>query len=191
MEQDQNITPNAPTGNDRGEEIPVKVISDVDRIAEHDNRPESEEVERIENALDQLVRLKAEFENYKKRTDRERGSFAEEGQRKIIASLLPVLDDFDHFFKLHEEDDQKIVAGVHLIKNKLYSALETSGLKKFAERGDCFNPELHEAVLVEETGAEFDGKITEVWQPGYAYSGKTLRVAKVKVGKAATENGTE
>ena len=185
MEQNNIKKSDLEASENNSENIPVKIITDgIDADTEKEKTTISNE-DNAESYLEQLKRLQAEFTNFKRRIDRERSDFAEAGRRGFVKSLLPVLDDFDHFFVNHADENNEVVAGVKLIKNKLMSTLESAGLEQFGRKGENFNPELHEAILVEESESELNNKIIEIWQPGYSFSGKLLRAAKVKVGRVS------
>lgn len=124
--------------------------------------------------LELLQRLQAEFENYRKRTEREKEEWISKAAEGITASFLPVLDSFELALK-HNKDE-----GIKMIYSQLYSILEKEGLSKINAEGE-FNPELHEALMQEE-GNE-DNKIIEELQRGYMLNGKVIRPSKVKISK--------
>ncbi|MBN1998339.1 nucleotide exchange factor GrpE [candidate division KSB1 bacterium] len=134
--------------------------------------------------LDQYQRLQAEFINYRKRVEEQWAKQREEGVQSVLALLLPVLDDFNLFFGHHKNDkDQTVIIGVKMIYEKMMSSLTALGLTK-VDTDSLFNPEYHEAVVVENKQGVPSGKILDVWQPGYSYKQKLLRPAKVKVAEA-------
>lgn len=136
------------------------------------------EKRKIENKeqeyLDQLQRLQAEFDNYRKRIEKEKEEYCKFSNQELIIKLLDILDDFELALK-HIEDD-----GVEMIYSKLYSLLEKEGLGKIKVNGE-FNPEVHEALIIEE-GKE-DNKIIEELQRGYILNNKVIRPSKVKISK--------
>ncbi|MBN2411992.1 nucleotide exchange factor GrpE [candidate division KSB1 bacterium] len=132
--------------------------------------------------LDQLQRLQAEFINYKKRVERQQKEWHEYAIRGVITELLPVVDDFDYLFQHNEEQNEELpLEGVKLIYNKLINCLKKLGLENIKTQNEIFDPELHEAVKVEQIENAEHGEILDVWQRGYTFRGKLLRPAKVKV----------
>ncbi len=124
--------------------------------------------------LNALQRLQAEFDNYRKRTDKERVEIIKNAEESLVAELLGVLDNFELSLKYTKDD------GVKMIYSELYSILEKHGLKPIDV--NCkFDPKIHEA-LIKETGEE-DGVIIEELQKGYMLNDKVIRISKVKVSK--------
>lgn len=137
---------------------------------------------------DALQRLQADFENYKKRCDREKASLRKYANAELIKSLLPTLDSFELALK-NNGDHEKFVKGVEMIYAQLYSMLEELGLKKIGAEGMQFDPYAHEALLQVES--EKDGIVLEELQKGYMFDDAVIRHSKVKVGKkrdAGNEN---
>jgi molecular chaperone GrpE len=134
---------------------------------------------------DRHLRLYAEFENYKRRNQREKLDLMETAGRKTMMALLPVLDDFDRAQKQAESDEatkQVWDSGVGLIVKKLYKSLEGQGLKPMASTGEAFDADLHEAIT-EIPHPEMAGKVVDTTEKGYYLNGKIVRHAKVVVGK--------
>ncbi len=138
----------------------------------------------LTEARDKYLRLAAEFENYKRRTSRERIELTQTAGRDIIQSLLDVLDDSERATKNMEttEDTEQIKQGVMLVFNKLKNTLQNRGLKAMESQGTDFDPELHEAVT-EVPMPDQAGKVVDVVMPGYYLNDKLIRHAKVIVGK--------
>ncbi|MBC7186111.1 MAG: nucleotide exchange factor GrpE [Calditrichaeota bacterium] len=166
----------------REEIIPVQIVG-----GEREPSAEQKPAEAAATYLDQLRRTQADFINYKRRVERERADFAAEGRREVLRALLPVLDDFDSVLAYHGQEQGPAAMGLRQVAEKLRRVLADSGLQRFGEVGERFDPELHEAVATEPCSPELDGLLLEVWQPGYRVDGKVLRAAKVKVGRAARE----
>lgn len=145
------------------------------------------EKEKAEDYLDRWRRERAEFSNYKKRSEKEKEELVKLANALLVAKILPILDDFDRGAATlpTELRDMTWLDGVFLIQRKLQLALEQEGLVAFGEVGDKFDPNLHEAVLHEETGEQKDGHITAVLQKGYRLGDRVLRPAMVKVAKNA------
>lgn len=139
---------------------------------------------RCQDYLDQLQRLQAEFSNYKKRVQRQQEEWYEHSAREIIEEVVSILDDFDQMF-LHSEGGAGQISrqGVKLIYEKMISILSKRGLEVINAQDSPFDPELHEAVLVEETDKVPQDTVVQVWQKGYKLKDKLLRPAKVKVSK--------
>lgn len=140
---------------------------------------------RAEEYLDQWRRERAEFSNFKKRMDKEREEVVKFANSLLVAKLLPVLDDFDRALATlpPELRDFTWVDGIYLIQRKVQMILEQEGLTAFGQVGEKFDPNLHEAVIHEETDAQSDGHITAVVQKGYRLGDRVLRPALVKVAK--------
>jgi len=135
---------------------------------------------------DKHLRLLAEFDNFKKRNARERLELINSAGADIIASLLPVLDDFDRALKTLEEakDVASIEEGIRLIYNKLKSQLTQKGLREMEAQGEPFDPDYHDALTeVPAPKKALKGKVVEEVEKGYFLNNKILRHAKVVVGK--------
>ncbi len=129
--------------------------------------------------LEQLQRLQAEFENFRKRTEKERQAIFLNANENLIVKLLGVLDNFELALK-HVDDE-----GIKMIYSELYSILESEGLKPIKAEGK-FDPRVHEA-LIQEDGKE-DEKIIEEFQKGYMLNDKVIRHSKVKIMKMEKKN---
>jgi molecular chaperone GrpE len=129
--------------------------------------------------LDALRRLKAEFENSRKRQERERTRILETASERLVAELLPVLDNLDR--ALEAEGD--IHEGVQAIRDQLVAALDKEGLLSVASDGQPFDPNVHEAVMSQPSDEYEEGTILQTFQRGYLLNGKPIRPAKVVVAK--------
>ncbi|MDG4716387.1 MULTISPECIES: nucleotide exchange factor GrpE [Winogradskyella] len=137
---------------------------------------------------DKFMRLFAEFENYKKRTNKERIELFKTASEGVMLSMLPVLDDFERAL-LHIEEDkeaEELRKGVLLIYNKLLNTLEQKGLSKIeVNKGDTFNADDHEAVTqIPAPSEDLKGKIIDVVERGYKLGDKVIRFPKVVIGQA-------
>ena len=135
---------------------------------------------------DKFLRLFAEFENYKRRTAKERIELFSTASEEVMISLLPILDDFDRASAEIEKDkDNEIFKGVLLIKNKLFDSLKSKGLALIeVNKGDGFNADNHEAVTqISAPTKEMEGKIIDVIEKGYKLGEKVIRYPKVVIGK--------
>ncbi len=142
--------------------------------------------EELGKEKDKFLRLFAEFENYKRRTAKERMELFKTASQDVMVSMLPVLDDFERAL-LHTEEDKEadhLRKGVLLIYQKLLSTLEKNGLTKMEiEQGDNFNPDEHEAITqIEAPSEELKGKIIDVVEKGYKLGDKIIRFPKVVTG---------
>lgn len=160
-------------------------------VNEEDSKNESEsETEELQEALgkekDKFLRLFAEFENYKRRTGKERLELFKTANQEVLHSLLPVVDDFDRALaEISKSGDTDLLKGVELIYNKFKETLKSKGLVLMeVKEGDVFDPDLHEAVTqipVQDTSMK--GKIVDVIQKGYVLGEKIIRYPKVVTGK--------
>lgn len=129
---------------------------------------------------DQFLRLRAEFENFRKRAQRERAEFSEFATMEAVSAILPVLDDFERALNV-ETADAEYAKGTSLIYQRLLDALKKLGLEPVESEGQKFDPSLHHAVETEKTSEVDDHTILQVHQRGYNFKGKLLRPAMVKV----------
>jgi molecular chaperone GrpE len=143
--------------------------------------------ELLQTEKDKFLRLFAEFENYKKRTTKERIELFKTAGQEVMTSLLPVVDDFERALS-HIEDDkeaEELRKGVLLIYQKLYKTLEQKGLSKIeTNQGDVFDAEIHEAITqIPASSEELKGKIIDCVEKGYKLGDKIIRYPKVVIGK--------
>lgn len=132
---------------------------------------------------DKYVRLYSDFENFRRRTAKERLELAESAGSDLIQELLSVLDDFERALN-NEQDDQSLKEGVGLIQHKLNGILKNKGLEPMDSKGKEFDYELHEAITkIPAPSKKEKGKIVDVVEKGYYFKGKVLRYAKVVVGE--------
>jgi molecular chaperone GrpE len=147
---------------------------------------EENPVQKLETELieekDKLIRLFAEFENYKKRTIRERMDLMKNAGQDIIISLLPVLDDFERALKNIDGVENSVKEGLMLIQHKLKTILEQKGLKPIEAIGKPFDTDLHEAISNVPAPEKMKGKIVDEAEKGYFLNGKVIRHSKVIVG---------
>ena len=134
--------------------------------------------------FDRLQRLQAEFDNFLRRTDRERLETGAHAQGLLAERLLPVLDDFDRALQAQEGGDSVETRGYALIREKLYRALADAGLERIESEGQVFDPGIHEAIMTQDVEPERDGLVIIELAPGYRFRGRMLRPARVQVGKA-------
>lgn len=157
-----------------GEETPAE--EELDLLAAAENE--------AEQWKDKYIRLVAEFENYKKRTLKEKSELILNGSEKTVAAILPILDDFERATADKTEDPQAIKEGFELIYKKFLKALETLGVNKIETDNADFNVDYHEAIaMVPGMGDDKKGKVIDCVQTGYTLNDKVIRHAKVAVGQ--------
>jgi len=151
--------------------------------------PEQTEEERLREDLakekDKFLRLFAEFENYKRRTSKERMDLFKTAGQEVIVSLLPVLDDFERALKeLSKSEDKEMFKGVELINGKLKEALKSKGLEELhVKSGDIFDADIHEAITqIPAPSKKLQGKILDVIEKGFKLGDRIIRHPKVVVG---------
>ncbi len=133
---------------------------------------------------DKYIRLVAEFDNYKKRTLKEKSELILNGSEKTVAAILPILDDFERATADKTEDPQAIKEGYELIYKKFLKALETLGVNKIKTDNADFDVDYHEAIaMVPGMGDDKKGKVIDCVQTGYTLNDKVIRHAKVAVGQ--------
>ncbi|HUH34689.1 MAG TPA: nucleotide exchange factor GrpE [Moheibacter sp.] len=142
--------------------------------------------EQLQKEKDQFLRLFAEFDNFKKRTAKERLDIFKTANAETITSLLPILDDFERAIKeIGKSAEQQHLQGVQLIQNKMIETLRSKGLKALEINvGDDFNTDQMEAVTqIPAPSEELKGKVIDIIETGYALTDKIIRYAKVVVGQ--------
>lgn len=135
---------------------------------------------------DKYLRQVAEFDNYRKRTMKEKAELIKNGGERAIESILPVLDDFERALSNMAKDENaaEILTGVELIYNKFVGILKQNGLQKIETEGAEFNTDYHEAIaMVPTPNEELKGKVLDCVQAGYILNDKVIRHAKVAVGE--------
>lgn len=142
----------------------------------------AEEKEKSERYLANWQRCQADFDNYKKRSEQERGEVIELASRALISNLLPVMDDLERALALvpAELEESNWTEGIRLIYNKFKTTLEAQGVTGIAARGEPFDPRLHEAVM-QQNGKE--GMVIEELRKGYKFKEKIIRPSLVTVGR--------
>ena len=149
-----------------------------DKVAALSAELETVRAERDEH-LDSVKRLRAEFENSRKRAERERERILGSASEKLVTDLLPVLDNLDR--ALESEGD--IREGVRSTRDQLVSVLEQEGLSPVASDGQSFDPNVHEAVMGQPSEEYEDGTVIQTFERGYVLNGKSIRPAKVVVAR--------
>lgn len=193
---------NENTGNNieiNDENVENNVISDdntEDTAANTDNSAEEKTTEltveeqleaakkEVEQYKDKYLRAVAEFDNYRKRTLKEKAELLLNGSEKAVCAFLPILDDFERAIADKTEDVNAIKEGVQIIFNKFNKTLESLGVRKIETEGKDFDVDFHEAVaMVPGMGDDKKGKVIDCVQTGYQLNDKVIRHAKVAVGQ--------
>ena len=172
----------------------AEVVDDFEEVAD---APASDEVasltetlEATQAALDkekkEYLFLMAEFDNFRKRVNKEKAEIIKNGAEKVLAGLLPIVDDFERGLKATKDADNadSVREGMELIYNKLIKYLAANGVKAMESTGADFDPELHEAIAsIPAPSEDLKGKVIDTTQTGYMINDKVLRHAKVAVGE--------
>lgn len=184
IEEDEMLADNETEVNNE-EETPVEQPEqDAEQDTEEEKTPLEKAEEENAKLKDQLLRTIAEFDNYKKRTLKEKAELILNGGEKTITAVLPVLDDFERAMADKTEDPQAIKEGMELIFKKFVKTLEGMGVKKIETEDQDFDVDYHEAVaMVPGMGDDKKGKVIDCIQTGYMLNDKVIRHAKVAVGQ--------
>jgi molecular chaperone GrpE len=147
---------------------------------------EGGEDERLAALEDKLLRVAADFENYKKRAARERAEYVTHANERLVKELLPILDDLERALDaVGEHQEATVEEGVRLVHRSLASLLERNGVKEIDTEGK-FDPHVHEALLSQPSDAE-EGSVIDVVQKGYTIGDRVVRPARVVIAAAPTE----
>ena len=176
---------NANTEADKEADTTDKNNNEADNKAEETQLdPLAKAQKEVEELKKQLLYKTAEFENYRKRTLKEKAELIMNGGEKTISAILPVLDDFERALADKSEDPSVIKEGVNMIFNKFVKALEGLGVKKIETADQDFDVDFHEAIaMVPGMGDDKKGKVIDCVQAGYTLNDKVIRHAKVAVGQ--------
>lgn len=170
-------------------------MSDETKIPENEKAPEAEkkekkkskkdvEIEELKAELnlknDQLMRTAAEFDNFKKRTEREKASVAEFAKAGLIKQLLPIIDNIDRA-SAADRESADYIKGIEMIVKQFESVVSNLNIEEIAKAGDSFDPNYHEAVMHIEDESVGENTVVEVLQKGYKIGSTVIRAAMVKV----------
>ncbi|MBS7233334.1 nucleotide exchange factor GrpE [Flavobacterium psychroterrae] len=173
-EFDQELDDATLENNANGEQLIVEELSVEEQLAQD-----------LAKEKDKFLRLFAEFENYKKRTSKERMDLFKTANQEVLLAMLPVLDDFDRAtVEINKSEDENLKKGVELIHEKLKSTLVSKGLEQVEVRaGDTFNADFAEAITqIPAPSDKLKGKIVDVIEKGYKLGDKIIRFPKVVIG---------
>ena len=156
---------------------------------EEENRPrdagDSAEIERIKKELkrehDLHLRALADYENYRKRVERERATVARAGKRELILAMLDLLDDFDRALQHTGEAPLSVAEGLEALHRKFISLLQAQGVAPMVTIGEVFNPQFHDAIGLVDSEEVAPGAVAEEVQRGYFWGDEVLRPARVRV----------
>ncbi|MDK2822666.1 MAG: molecular chaperone GrpE [Clostridia bacterium] len=173
------------------ETVDEKAIADDESVKKQDDSSgEIDQLNQQINELNQrLLRLAADFDNFRKRTNIEKEELAKYANTNLICQLLPVLDNFQRALdvKNPNEEVKKFLTGMEMIYKQLIQILSEAGLEPIKAVGESFNPEKHEAIMQVEDNSVEDNCILEELRCGYMYKDKVIRPSMVKVARNATE----
>lgn len=182
---DENVDKNV-VSEDNTENASAKADNSADEMTAEPTIEEQLEAAKkeVEQYKDKYLRAIAEFDNYRKRTLKEKAELLLNGSEKAVCAFLPILDDFERAIADKTEDVNAIKEGVQIIFNKFNKTLESLGVKKIETEGKDFDVDFHEAVaMVPGMGDDKKGKVIDCVQTGYQLNDKVIRHAKVAVGQ--------
>jgi molecular chaperone GrpE len=179
MSTQENDTVNEKNEKDPQEETPVPEQDPKDtKIAELESK--------VNELNDKYLRLYSEFDNFRKRTAKEKLDLIQTGGEDVFKSILPVIDDFERAIKSNTEtsDVKAVNDGVNLIYNKLKGTLNQKGLEEMKSVGQPFDADIHEAITnIPAPSEDMKGKVIDELEKGYTLNGKIIRFAKVVIGQ--------
>ena len=168
------------------EEVSDGATASQEEIVETVELTETEKLQaEVAELKDKFLRLQAEFDNFRRRTAKERLDLIGTASKDLVSTLIPVLDDFERATKTMETatDMDAIKEGVGLVYSKFYKILEAKGLKPMNSTGQAFNPEIHEAITqIPAPSDDLKGKVVDEVEKGYYLNDTVVRFAKVVIG---------
>jgi molecular chaperone GrpE len=173
-EMDQELNTTALENNENEEQVKVEELSVEEQL-----------IQDLANEKDKHLRLFAEFENYKRRTSKERIELFKTANQEVLLAILPILDDFDRaIIEIKKSEDEVLLKGVELIHDKLKSTLFSKGLEEVTLKpGDLFDADFAEAITqIPAPSPNLKGKIVDVLEKGYQLGDKIIRFPKVVIG---------
>ncbi len=167
------------TSMNRGDEIPENAAETDFARADADVAKLATDLEDLRQTL---LRRQADFDNYKKRIEKERGEDSKRTTARLIEALIPVIDGFEQALAAHREAEyENYRRGFELIYKQLLDNITKLGVERVDPTGKQFDPHLHQAMDRSETNDQEDGTVLQVFQPGYVFHGRVLRPAMVRV----------
>lgn len=185
---ENNNEPNQdPSLKEQVEELLDDTIGEEEQQDEEETLSETEQLKNdLEKEKDKFLRLFAEFENYKRRTSKERLELFKTANQEVMTAMLPVLDDFDRaLIEINKAKDKNLLKGVELIHNKFRETLKNKGLEAMhTEKGETFDADIHEAITqIPAPSEKLKGKIVDVVERGYKLGERIIRFPKVVIGQ--------
>jgi len=181
-EFNMNIDPDEPGGPDQSPE--AKTLAADSAVAEAEIARLAADLQELRQTL---LRRQADFDNYRKRIEKERAEDANRYTARVIEALIPIVDGFEHALAAHRDAEyEKYRQGFELIYKQLRDNLAKLGVERIEPLGQRFDPHSHQAMDRVETDEAEDGTILQVYQPGYVFHGRVLRPAMVRVAVHAT-----
>ena len=160
----------APTENEQPVVEENEEINEIDRIKKE-----------LEEKADRLLRTLAEYDNFRKRSIKEKEQAYSDTKADVLSAFLPVIDNVERAMSNDNASFEDYKKGAEMIFNQLFKVMEDSGVKAFGEKGDAFDPNLHNAVMHIEDENSGENEITEVFEKGYMLGDRVLRPATVQV----------
>ncbi len=179
---DQKIDKNEELTNEAQEEIKEETQDEpVSEAAENTEEKTEEEKAEDEDLNTKYVRLMADFQNFKKRTEKQKSDIHAYANEKIVSKLLEVMDNFERALQIEDENIKSFKEGMELIFKQLKDVLKDAGVAEIEAENAMFDPNYHNAVMMEDTDKVESGMVSEVLQKGYTLNGKVVRPSMVKV----------
>lgn len=178
-EMTADATAEAPLAEEVSETETAPADVPVEDVSEEDNAAELEA--QLQEKNDRILRLQADFENFRRRTMKEKEELAAVITQNLLTDLLPLLDNFERAMAVEQTDVEAFQKGVEMIFTQLREVLDKHGLENIEADGQLFDPNIHQAVMRVENPDVEDGTITQVLQKGYQAKGRVIRPAMVQV----------
>ena len=182
------------TAEEATEEVTEETVEDAEDTDDSAEEKEKKKIfgrkpkkdsrdEKIEELTDRVTRQMAEFDNFRKRTEKEKAAMYEIGAKNVIEKLLPIVDNFERGFLTVAEEDKEdaFVKGMEMVYKQIMTTFETIGVKPIEAVGKEFNPDLHNAVMHVDDESVGENTIVEEFQKGYTYQDSVVRYSMVKV----------
>ncbi|WP_106768374.1 nucleotide exchange factor GrpE [Paenibacillus faecalis] len=191
VNEEENLEQAPQTASESGENPEVQESSDDENVSQEANSSEGDdlqvELEKLQNEMSEqqqrTLRVQADFDNFRRRTQKEKEDLAKYASSKLITELLPVFDNFERAIAASEDnqDFESFSKGVSMIFRQLETVLNAEGLTAMNSVGQPFNPEFHQAIMQVESDEYEEGIVVEEVQKGYMLKDRVLRPAMVKV----------
>lgn len=163
------------------EEQEAKDTSEASAESSEEKEKTGEEAKEDEDLNTKYLRLMADFQNYKKRTEKQKSEIHAYANEKIVLKLIEVMDNFERALGADASEEDSFKEGIEMIFKQLSDVLTDAGVKEIEAESTVFNPNFHNAVMMEDTDKVESGMVSEVLQKGYTLNGKVIRPAMVKV----------